>query len=298
MSSDKQFYRGRILVTYGKSCIVEDTNQDLIRCSFRRKSIQSVCNDTVLFERIDSKTGVIDSIDNRKNHFDRADSRKKRQMIAANLDQILVVVAAKPAPSNTIIDAYLTACYQLNISPVILVNKSDLDSYQDADFQQVIKTYSALSYPLISVSAKFDQRIDQLTALLTQKTSILVGQSGVGKSSLVNSLIPDKELRTAELSDATGKGTHTTTATQYHPLPDGGGLIDSPGVWEYGIWAMSESEIAEGFREFQEFETSCHYHNCRHISEPKCGVKDAVDTGQILSRRYQSYLNLVRLAQT
>jgi ribosome biogenesis GTPase len=159
-----------------------------------------------------------------------------------------------------------------------------------------LRDYVELGYPVLETSCKGAPGIDCLAPALESRTSILVGQSGVGKSSLANALLPDLDLQTGALSRVTGKGTHTTTTTVMYTLPCGGRLIDSPGVWEYGLWQMSQHELAGGFREFASFEGHCRFNDCRHAGEPGCAIRAAVEAGAIREWRYRSYLRLLEQA--
>ena len=248
--------------------------------------------------RADEASLVVEAVLPRRNYFVRTDERQRRNIIAANLDQVLVVVATRPLPSRDLMERYLLAVHSLGIEPVIVYNKTDLELNpgDTANGVQVLghmPDYEALGYMVIRTSCKTAPGIGGLQSVLKDKTSILVGQSGVGKSSLINQLIPDLQIQTGELSNATGKGTHTTTSTILYQLTDGGYLIDSPGVWEYGIWKFEDRELAEGFIEFEPWLGQCRFNNCLHASEPACAIKQAVTDGNIRGWRYQSYLRLL-----
>jgi len=248
--------------------------------------------------RADEASLVVEAVLPRRNYFVRTDERQRRNIIAANLDQVLIVVATRPLPSRDLMERYLLAVHSLGIEPLIVYNKTDLELAPDekANGVQVLAhmpDYEALGYKVIRTSCKTEPGIDGLRSVLKDKTSILVGQSGVGKSSLINQLIPDLQIQTGELSNATGKGTHTTTSTILYQLTDGGYLIDSPGVWEYGIWKIEDQEIAADFIEFRPWLGQCRFNNCLHASEPACAIKQAVADGNIRDWRYQSYLRLL-----
>lgn len=246
----------------------------------------------------DEASLVVEAVLPRRNYFVRTDERQRRNIIASNLDQVLIVVATRPLPSRDLMERYLLAVHSLGIEPVIVYNKTDLELAPDetANGVQVLAhmpDYEALGYTVIRTSCKTAPGIAGLQSILKDKTSILVGQSGVGKSSLINQLIPDLQIQTGELSNATGKGTHTTTSTILYQLTDGGYLIDSPGVWEYGIWKFEDRELAAGFIEFEPWLGQCRFNNCLHASEPACAIKQAVANGDIRDWRYQSYLRLL-----
>ena len=268
------------------------------RCKFRRNVGRPFCGDRVLVARADDASLVVDKILPRENNFVRTDDRQRKHIIAANLDQVLIVVATRPLPSRDLMERYLLAAHSLGIEPVIVYNKTDLQVAADetANGVQVLShmpDYEALGYNVIRTSCKAAPGISGLQPVLKNKTSILAGQSGVGKSSLINQIIPDQHIQTGELSNATGKGIHTTTSTIMYQLNDGGYLVDSPGVWEYGLWKLDNAELATGFIEFEPWLGRCHFNNCLHASEPGCAIKQAVTDGFILDWRFQSYLRLL-----
>ncbi len=287
-----------MLVSYGGQGVVLLADGERKRCKFRRNVGRPYCGDQVIVARADDASLVVEKILPRNNSFVRADERQRRQIIAANLDQVLIVVAPRPLPSLDLMERYLLAVHSLGIEPVIVYNKTDLQVAVDetANGARVLAhmpDYEALGYTVIRTSCKAEPGIDDLISVLKDRTSILVGQSGVGKSSLVNQLIPDLQIQTGGLSDATGKGTHTTTSTILYQLTDGGYLIDSPGVWEYGIWKLENNELAAGFIEFDPYLGQCRFNDCLHASEPGCSIKQAVADGLIRDWRYQSYLRLL-----
>jgi ribosome biogenesis GTPase len=242
-------------------------------------------------------SGVVESILPRRNRFVRADTQQRQSVVAANLDQVLVVIAPRPLPSRDLLDRYLLAVHSLDIEPLIVLNKVDLGRpEEDAPGAEVLRRlpeYEQFGYPVIRTSCKEPPGVSELKPALRDRTSILVGQSGVGKSSLVHQLLPDIEIQTGALSRATGKGTHTTTTTILYELPGGGRLMDSPGVWEYGLWRLAPADVANGFVEFRVFLGSCRFNDCRHQSEPGCEIKRMVQQGRIREWRYQSYLRLL-----
>jgi len=287
-----------VLVSYGSQGVVLLADGERKRCKFRRMVGRPYCGDRVMVARADEASLVVEAVLPRRNYFVRTDERQRRNIIAANLDQVLIVVATRPLPSLDLMERYLLAVHSLGMEPLIVFNKTDLELApgETANGVQVLghmPDYEALGYTVIRTSCKTAPGIGGLQSILKGKTSILVGQSGVGKSSLINQLIPDLQIQTGELSNATGKGTHTTTSTMMYQLTDGGYLIDSPGVWEYGIWKIESQEIASGFVEFKPWLGQCRFNNCLHASEPACAIKQAVADGNIRDWRYQSYLRLL-----
>jgi ribosome biogenesis GTPase len=288
-----------MLVSHGNSGMVELPDGTHLVCKYRRSVGRPCCGDRVTVERVDAESAAVVEILPRSNEFVRAGARQQKQVIAANLDQVLVVVAPSPQPSRDLVDRYLVAIHSLGIQAVIVLNKAELmgaDGLSADSPLHRLDEYRDLGYPVAYTSCKEAPGTGALPPLLEGKVSILVGQSGVGKSSLINHLLPDLELQTGELSRVTGKGTHTTTSTIMYTLPCGGKLIDSPGVWEYGLWDMAQEELAEGFIDFEAFRGECRFHNCRHAGEPGCAIEAAAAAGRLRSWRYGAYLRLLEQA--
>lgn len=291
--------QGRILVSYGSRGVVELDDRRQLACKYRRSIGRPFCGDRVTVEWADGESAVVTVIHERNNEFARADARGRKQVVAANLDQVLIVIAPAPEPSRDLVERYLVAAHSLGIEPVIVVNKAELlesAGYDRSGPLARLDEYRELGYTVIETSCKGPPGTKGLAHSLETMTSILAGQSGVGKSSLVNQLLPDLDLQTGALSRVTGKGTHTTTTTIMYTLPCSGRLIDSPGVWEYGLWELGFRELADGFIEFSNAGGLCRFNNCRHSGEPGCAVKQAVSGGAIRDWRYQSYLRLLEQA--
>ncbi len=293
----KSVAEGLVLVSYGSHGIVQLEDGSRLPVKYRRQVGRPFCGDHVRVSLSDDNSGVVEVIRKRRNHFLRADQQQREHIVAANLDQVLIVIARRPLPSRDLVERYLLAVHSLGIEPVIVLNKVDLEiSEPGAAGEQVLshlEDYRALGYRLIETSCKTEPGIQGLAQILTNKTSILAGQSGVGKSSLVRQLLPDLDIQVGELSRVTGKGTHTTTTTILYSLAGGGYLMDSPGVWEYGLWKLENSAISAGFIEFGQYAQTCRFNDCRHDSEPGCGVKAALKDGKILAWRYRSYQRLL-----
>lgn len=285
-----------VLVSYGSRGVIEFADGTQSDCLYRRSVGRPYCGDRVSVERTDGQSTVVTEILPRSNEFARANARQRKQVIAANLDQVLIVIAAAPEPSTDLVERYLVAVHSLGIRPVIVLNKYELVGKVDLATNSPLHhldDYRELGYEVLATSCKGTPGIDAMLPVLGGKTSILVGQSGVGKSSLVNVLLPDLDLQTGALSRVTGKGIHTTTTTIMYSLPFGGRLLDSPGVWEYGLWEMEQAELAGGFVDFHPFLGHCRFNDCRHAGEPDCAVDGAVNSGSISKWRYESYRRLL-----
>jgi ribosome biogenesis GTPase len=288
-----------VLVSYGSRGVIEFPDGTRCDCHYRRSVGRPYCGDRVLVERTDGQSTVVTAILDRHNEFARANARKQKQGIAANLDQVLIVIAAEPGPSTDLVERYLVAVHSLGVRPVIVLNKFELMAGSEIANNSPFKhldDYRDLGYELLTTSCKGAPGIEAMLPVLRQKTSILVGQSGVGKSSLINELLPDLDLQTGALSRVTGKGIHTTTTTIMYSLSFGGKLIDSPGVWEYGLWKMDQPELVDGFIEFRPFFGRCKFNDCRHAGEPECAIAEAVEGGSIRKWRYESYRRLLEQA--
>ncbi len=238
---------------------------------------------------------VIEAIRRRRNALCRlAANGSTGETLAANIDRICVTCAPEPKPDWFVVDRYLCAAHAIGADALLVVNKADLPSGKRLE---EIDVYCKAGYAAVATSAIEQHGIDELSTHLTGGIALLVGQSGVGKSSLLNQLVPDAEAATANLSKASKEGTHTTTASLMHALPSGGRLIDSPGVRDFVPAIGAGTTIAEGFREIAARADNCRFTDCRHLQEPGCAVVRAVDTGDISPRRYESYRRLLRTVE-
>ena len=213
-------------------------------------------------------------------------------MIATNIDQLWLVVATEPHYQFELIDRYLIMAENSNLPINIIVNKIELLDKLD-QLSKDFSLYQNINYHVHFLSVKKQLNLDSLKNQLADKTNIFLGQSGVGKSSLINTLIPDLELRVNEVSSKTKRGKHTTTNTTIYHIPSGGDLIDSPGIREFQLDEFDAKQIVNGFREFKGLIGKCRFRNCQHINEPDCAVKVALDAGDIHPSRYENYLNLL-----
>ncbi|MCB1733956.1 MAG: small ribosomal subunit biogenesis GTPase RsgA [Gammaproteobacteria bacterium] len=287
---------GRVITNFGKSLLVEDDDGSLVRCVPRQNLGLVVCGDTVVWQPSAQGDGVVSALNARRSVLGRPDTSGEIRPTAANLDQVVVVAAPLPEFSEDMIDRYLVAAEALRLHPLIVLNKVDLlDDVHRADVERRLATYTAIGYPVLTASTVSAHGIEALRRHMHGHISLLAGQSGVGKSSLINALLPDLGLRTQTISERSGLGQHTTTNATFYHLPDDaeGALIDSPGVRAFDLWDMDEAQIAAGFREFDRFLGHCRFHNCRHRSEPGCALKAAAEEGRIDPRRLASYLRIV-----
>lgn len=240
----------------------------------------------------DQSDGLLTRVLPRDNELSRPDRRGRAETLAANIDQVIVVVASLPVPDPFLVDRYLATAEMMGAVPCIAYNKADLDTAGPAlDLDE----FRRLGYAVHVVSAVDGQGLRALAADLAVHTSILVGQSGVGKSSLLNALLPGVDAETAEVSTATGMGKHTTTASVLHHLPGAGVIIDSPGVRDFAPPPVPSRDVISGYRDIRAEAVGCRFANCMHLREPDCAVKNAVDQGKVSPRRYESYRRLVRL---
>jgi ribosome biogenesis GTPase len=284
-----------VVASYGQRVVVEDAAGQRHPAFVARRGLRLVCGDRVrwLAESDTTDRAVVERLP-RHSELTRPDSRGRSEVLAANITQLVVVCAPRPEPDPYIIDRYLAAAEVMDVAAAIVCNKADLpDSVPAA----LLEEFATLGYPVLLASAAAGSGLEALRASLTGHCSILVGQSGVGKSSLLNALVPDVELDTADISRATGEGRHRTTATTLHALPASGELLDSPGVRDFAP-ALDDPRLAAiGFREIVAAADHCRFANCRHMREPGCAVKAAVESGAIAPRRYESYRRLLRLTE-
>ena len=224
----------------------------------------------------------------------RPDPYGKLRPVAANIDRIAIVFATKPTAYSNLIDRYLIAAEAQGIQPVLVVNKIDLLKQENYSYiEELISNYKSVGYEVLPVSVKTGDGLDELKGYLANHTSIFVGQSGVGKSSLINQLQPDANMLVGALSESKDKGTHTTTASRLFHLENGGDLIDSPGIREFALSNLSGEQIVNGFIEFRPYLGQCKFRDCKHQSETGCALLAAAAEGKILEGRLQNYRNIL-----
>jgi ribosome biogenesis GTPase len=280
---------GLVIAHLGQGIAVE-YQDNIVLCQTLRRLETVAVGDKVLWTQSAPDQGRIESILPRRSLLARPSRNDKVRPVAANLDTIFVVFAVEPACDFLLMDQYLAICENCHINAALIMNKCDLPT-SDV-IEQELQLYIKLGYPLYRVSAKSATGLDELKQVLKHQVSILTGQSGVGKSSITNALIPDKALKTNTVSAITKHGRHTTTAATLYHLPNGGDLIDSPGVAIFGLAGLSEADLAYGYREFQPFINNCQFNDCRHLQDKGCAVRMAVESGVISTTRYQRFLKL------
>ena len=272
-----------------------------IKGNFRLKGIRSTnpvaVGDRVEIIRNQEGTAFISAIEDRRNYIIRKSQNLSKQshIIAANVDQAFLIVTVNyPQTSTTFIDRFLASAEAYSVPVVLVFNKTDLLSEEERHYQDMMMTlYETVGYQCVAISAEKGDGVDTLLPLLHDKITLLSGNSGVGKSTLINRILPDVNLRTAEISDSHNTGMHTTTFSEMLLLPDGGYIIDTPGIKGFGTFNMEPEEISGFFKEIFRFSKDCRFNNCTHTHEPGCAVIKAVEDHYIAASRYQSYLSML-----
>lgn len=276
------------MARYRRHVTVQDEGGHRQLCQLQRRSLQPVVGDLVDWEPAQDEVGTVVKLHPRKSVLTRVSNRGRPEIVAANLSQLVVVLAPEPKPDWFVLDRYLCAAELMGAKSVILLNKVDLIGATP----EPLGSYEAMGYSVQRVSALTHIGLDTLAGAMKAHRSVIVGQSGVGKSSLINALAGDALQTVRALSAKGAHGRHTTTTSVLYRLPDGGELIDSPGVRDYAPYIEDPRDIASGFREFAGHARRCRFDDCRHRAEPDCAVKAAVASGEIAARRYASYEKL------
>jgi ribosome biogenesis GTPase len=289
---------GRVLTVHGLLSTVESEDGPLYKCATRRllKTLSTdqrhvvAAGDRVLFRPSGTDEGIIERVEPRTSTLER-ESRGRQHVIVANVDQLLIIAsAAEPYIKPNLIDRFLVAAERSGIEPLICINKVDL--VEPATLQPLVGVYSQMGYRVLLLSAQTGFGVDRLRRAMAGRQSVVAGQSGVGKSSLLNAIEPGLHLRVASVSQESQKGRHTTTTAQLLRLTSGGYVVDTPGVRQFQLWDLVPEEVASYYRDIRPFVSHCRYPDCTHAHEENCAVKDGVADDLIDARRYESYRHL------
>ena len=288
---------GLVIASFGATLEIEAENGERVRCALRQNLPLIVVGDRVVWQAA-QEGGVVTALLERSSLLARPDSHGELKGLAANIDQIIVVAAPAPSYSTELIDQYLAAAELTGIPPLLLFNKIDLITDEKrAEIEALLQRYRDIGYRVLTSSTKKNHGLDELIEQLKGHTNVFVGQSGVGKSSLSNALMPGLDIAVKALSEQSGLGQHTTSTARLYHLPQGGSIIASPGVREFRLWPMDEITLAHGFREFQPFLGLCKFRDCRHQQEPGCALNSALEQNAISKERLHNYHKIVTQQQ-
>ena len=284
-------YHAKVVSRHGALLIVKDEQGVRHACISPKKYSHVVCGDNVRCTVIDQDRDQLIELLPRHNELLRQ-TEFSTKIVAANIDILAITCAIEPEPSLDLIDQYIVAAENLLASAVIVINKTDLPT-SSAVITAVKKKYDNLSYPIIETSVKSHTSLNKLAEQFINNTCVFVGQSGVGKSTLIDAIIPSVELESQTISEGIQQGKHTTSVTTLYDLPQGGELIDSPGVRDFSLPKLDKEKIIKGFLEIRKLSAKCKFHNCVHLLEPDCAVKLALNKGEINEKRYSSYKKMM-----
>ena len=282
---------GVVYARYGQQADVSNPERPDVapkRCYLRANLGSPVTGDRVIWRDSESSSGVITALMPRHSVLERPDHNNQPRAVAANIDLVCVVIAPEPEPHGNLIDRFLVAAKLHDLDAIVVSNKTDIDGPHCDEIASLTQLYRTLNYEVYPVSAKTGTGIAKLSARLRGNYGILAGQSGVGKTSLINQLFPEAAARVGELSTQRRKGKHTTTASHLYLLPEGGGVIDAPGIREFGLGHLSSSNLIEGFVELRPLLGQCQFRDCSHTQEPGCAIIAAVERGEVDPRRLAS----------
>ncbi len=286
-----------VVATFSRRMALRLADGEQVTARVKGKRLQPVCGDYVQAEPIANEPEwLITRVLPRRNELCRPNTRGKIEVLAANMSFLAVVTADPPAPDWFIVDRYLCAAELMDVSAAVIFNKTDLAEPGD-DTKDTLRDYERIGYRTVLCSAKAGSNLDALQDLLAAQTAIIVGQSGVGKSSLINRLAETADQPTAAVSEGSGEGRHTTVNSVMLSLPNSGAVIDSPGVRDYAPSTDNANDVIRGFPEIARFGVDCKFSDCHHLREPNCAVKSAIEAGDISARRYESYKRLLTLTR-
>ncbi|KTC92559.1 small ribosomal subunit biogenesis GTPase RsgA [Fluoribacter dumoffii] len=282
---------GLVITRFSRHVEIEDNEGHLLRCSMRPNLETLVAGDRVIWQMEGKNQGVVVSLYPRSSVLAKPTSSGILKPVAANISQLIIVIAPKPEISWPLLDSYLVMAETLHLHAVILLNKTDLPC--ESLKTQLLMDYGSLPYPVLQASKSNPASLQQLKEKLNHQVSVFVGQSGVGKSSLISNILPhEQNISINELSEISELGRHTTSNSRYYHLPSGGALIDSPGVREFSLWHIDASEIAQGYPEFKPYLSLCKFRNCTHKDTPHCAIIKAKNEGLIAEKRYENFIKL------
>ena len=288
---------GLVIAGHGRRVTILDEQGGTWSASLRRRQLV-VTGDRVRWQAVAEGQGVVESIEPRERILARPDENGRERVMAANIDLVAVTFAPVPAITDLALDAYLVAAEHLDLDAVLVLNKHDLVGSAGAETERRAARYQAAGYTTLKVRAHAGTGLTELHETLRARSSVLIGPSGVGKSSLIRALIPESNAVVGNLVRQGEHGAHTTSASRLFFLPDGGHVIDSPGIREFGLWQLSGASIANGFREFHDLSAECRFRNCAHREEPGCAVLQSLEDGTLFEERYDSYISLLELYGT
>lgn len=290
-------FEGRVIASHGRRVRLEGPDGITHDCQLAGRKLRLVCGDLVRWQRqaVSGGEGLVTEVLPRRSQLERISLAGQSEVVVANLDQLVAVIAPIPEPDFGLCDRYLAAAEWQGLSAAVVLNKADLPGADDPRVEIELQTYRDLGYPVVRTS-RASHGTAPLERLLQGHVSVLVGQSGVGKSSLINRMIPGVAATVGEISAATEEGRHTTTTSALYHLPGGGALMDSPGVRDFSPPLPEQRDVAQGFRELQAASTGCRFPDCRHDAEPGCEARRQLAEGLINPRRFDSYISLLRLA--
>ncbi len=290
MSAKPNLQQGLVVGTFGRQYLVELPEREILTCFPRGKRSLLACGDRVGVARTAPGQGVVESIDGRSSLLYRSDQFRQK-LIAANVTQVVIVLAVVPSFYEELLNRCIAAAETQRLALLIVLNKFDLAG-TDATAMDRLTLYAALGYRVIPLAAKRD--IGPLRPALKGQTSVLVGQSGMGKSTIINALVPGAGAATAEISASLDSGRHTTTHARLYHVDADSALIDSPGMQEFGLHHVAQQDLVDSFIEFRPLLGQCRFHNCRHLVEPGCAIAQCAQEGKIDARRLEAYRKLVR----
>jgi ribosome biogenesis GTPase len=287
----KEVRKGRVVCHLGKGLAVEDEAGRIVLCHTRRRLGDAAVGDHVRWEPCEGDQGRVLEILPRRSSLVRPAYGGRVRIVASNLDRVFVVLAPEPEPDWLLADQILAVCECRHIAAALVLNKTDLAGVSALD--GALRDYEAAGYEVFRISTRTGEGLDALKSVLHSGCGMLSGQSGVGKSSLTNALLPERNLRVGELSAHSGLGRHTTTSATLYHLPEGGELIDSPGVAVFGLAEIAPAELAQAYRDFRPYLGKCRFNDCRHVKDKGCAVREAAEAGTLSSARYERYLKLL-----